>query len=237
MLLPDGRNSTCACYSFCTLHDAVLYVRLIPDALHGSSSPWLAYLRGVYGSAFTARLDAPLDELVRLQLLYTRGVPIARCAPLHGTRVAHATIPTLPRRVDAMCDKQRCAAWYPPEGRPAARRPSLRGIEPYFGLASVGASPYEVVAFRWWWRDSPTFAPSGARIEVFRWKRRGEGERGCAVSPERPLEPSQVDDAAGLPTPHARCLAAQMACGIALQRAAACGLQWAPPSPTAARRM
>lgn len=170
----SATNATaCACYSFCTLHDAQHSLKLVPITL-GPDSPWLVYLRGVYGDSFSPpAAGEKVVELERLQLLYTRGLPVARCAPAHGTHVAPATIPQLPRRVDPICAPSECAAWYPPGGTPV-ERPPMRGIEPYFMRATL-----DVVAVRWWWRAPPVFASSNAWFEVFRWRRPLEGQRQC----------------------------------------------------------
>ena len=170
-------SATCACYSFCTLRDASHYLRLVPDTLHGPDSPWLGYLRGIYGDRFSPpAMGEKVVELERLQLLYTHGLPVARCAPAHGMHVAPATIPQLPRRVDPICAQSECAAWYPRHGT-VVERPKLRGIEPYFVRSTL-----DVVAVRWWWRAPPVFAPSNDWIEVFRWRRPREGQRQCMRS-------------------------------------------------------
>ena len=139
-MLLTVEGAPCACFSFCTLHDATHALRLVPDALH-PASPWEHYLRGVYGERWVARYGEPLDELRRLQLVYTRGIPATRCAPASGSRVARATIPILPRRVDEFCPFAHCVrtGWYPPNGTRVGSRPALRGIEPYFVAARGGA--------------------------------------------------------------------------------------------------
>ena len=103
MLLHNPESSVpCACFSFCTSHDTVHALTLIPTTLASHDSPWRSYLQAIYGASFAPAINVHLDELARLQIVYTHGLPASRCAPTHGWSVERATIPQLPRRVDAL---------------------------------------------------------------------------------------------------------------------------------------
>ena len=72
-------STSCACFSFCTVHEATASLARIPTTLY-AASPWLKYLRRVYGSSYEmVEGGAIVDELDRLQFIYARGLPIARC--------------------------------------------------------------------------------------------------------------------------------------------------------------
>jgi hypothetical protein len=191
---PPAKNRTnassigCVCFSFCTLADASRSLRLIPDRLPSNSSPWVGYLRGVYGPRWTAPpANERVHELAELQLLYAHGLPIARCTlPAHPR---HTTVPELPVRIDALCaaGHARCDGWH--ARTPVTSRPPLRNLEPYFQRSASGQ--IENLAFRWWWRAAATrsFVPSFAWVEVYRWARKMEGEMKygfwCATRPAR----------------------------------------------------
>ena len=59
-----ANGSQCFCFSTCTLEDANAFLNLLPTWIEDSSSPWLPYLRAVYG-------DVPLPfDFSRLHFFY-----------------------------------------------------------------------------------------------------------------------------------------------------------------------
>ncbi len=143
----------CACFSFCSLRGTREALTHIPTRLP-RDSPWAAYLASVYGSKFLLPPEGqPVPELERLQFVYAHGVPVANCS--HG------------KKASQLCDRRTCAAWYSLE---LVQRPRVQGVEPYFGRGG------SIFAFRWFWSE-PSFVPDHTWLEVFRWKRSGEGHK------------------------------------------------------------
>ena len=169
---------SCACFSFCSVADAAASLRSIPERLT-SASPWIAYLRGVYGENWQPPAPGKrVEELHHLQLLYAHGLPIANCTSSSqswpSTRL-RSSIRDLSKRVDPLCapDESRCKLWRASE--PVTTRPAVRGVEVYFHRQHPHL---QNIAFRWWWRDaSRSFAPASTWAEVFRWNREMEGRR------------------------------------------------------------
>ena len=88
-LRAGGRNATprgemvCACFSFCTLREATSSLKLVPNTLH-ANSPWLGYLRSVYGQDFAVESGVVVDEFLHThQCARTHRNPLrsAGCAP------------------------------------------------------------------------------------------------------------------------------------------------------------
>ena len=76
MAIPSSPRSPCNCFSTCTISDANHFLGLIPRVVSSASSPWVSYLRSVYGS------EPPLPfELSKLRFWYHRST---RWQRLHG---------------------------------------------------------------------------------------------------------------------------------------------------------